>query len=155
MISALVLVTLLSVDSLQAPPPPAASSWLHVMELPMNAMLRVTEVSGRAVRGRLKAVSEHEIALEFDRQSVNIARASVRRVETFPREDRRRSAKRGFLAGAGVGLLMGYKFGMVPHGLMFGATWGGIGAAIGALNGGENPAPIVVYHLDPNSRFLH
>jgi len=134
-------------------------AWAEDAALETNARIRVTELAGRRLVGRLAAASDTSLTVALRDKTVVVPREALTKLEVCRRPSRKtRGAGIGLLVGAASGALLGYSEGRrgyalplcsflppcdsvghefdhraedaVSYGLVLGALGAGIGAAV-------------------------
>jgi len=116
---------------------PLQDDWDAVKVLSAGATVRIQELGGRQVEGRLVSVDDAVIAILAKGMTFSFDRQSVRQIDRLERPVSKR-ARLGLLIGAGGGAVLGYSTAETNRGLwtaLMAAGWGAVGALIGAVDG--------------------
>lgn len=131
----------------------ADPSWEAVLALPVRAPLHVELQNGDRVRGRFRSADPQTLAVvEGNGQIHSLPRAEIRRVLLVRGSYAGRGALLGFGAGAGTlaTLCAREDCDFTALGvLLYGAIFGGIGTAAGALIGRAFPKREAIYEAPP------
>ena len=140
-------------DLPQAPP---AGNWALVEQLSKDAAIAMRMKAGDRIEGELIVLGAEFIELRVDGRERRFPRADVAEISQSGPRNRKRGALWGALIGFGAGFPVGYF--AAPYitdddempnseqaraGATFGAIWGGIGAAVGALS--ASPHHVLIY----------
>ncbi|HVL68325.1 MAG TPA: hypothetical protein VM364_13765 [Vicinamibacterales bacterium] len=121
----------------------AVGNWNAVTSLPRGTRVTV-ELDGGLFRiGALQWADLHQVVIGDATGTAAVPRADVARLFLRGRT-RGERAGRGFLVGAAAGVAGAMYFtGHLGFGLRIGATWGAIGAGIGASMGDDHPGRLL------------
>jgi len=122
--------------------------WTNVVALPSGASVRVLDDAGGTLNGEFTAATDEKIIVAVGTDRFEVAKERVQRVELRVGGGVGRGAKRGFLIGAAAGALVGFATVKSNRGAwipFLALGWGGVGAAVGALDGRSNWRYSLVY----------
>ena len=134
--------------NLQSASPP--NDWAVVMRVAGGSQLKVDATLG-SIAGRLVSVENDQLTLLRGTTCVAVSRRDVKRIVLVQRRTIQK-AKRGFAVGAIAGALMGTlgtKSNQLIWSAFLAASWGGLGALIGAIDGASAHGDTVVYVGSP------
>jgi hypothetical protein len=123
--------------------------WADVVALPRGAHVRISDDSGRIIKGQVQSATDGEIVIADGGAGLLLPRDRVRQVELRTGRGTGKGSRRGFR----VGLTVGTALGVFTSGGIFIAfaalTWGGLGAAVGAASGRLSWHYELVYQTSP------
>ena len=126
---------------------PLQDDWEAVKALNAGATVRIQQLGGRQVEGRLVSVDDAVIAIVAEGMTFSFERQSVRQIDRLARHVSKRAGL-GLLIGAGGGAALGYATAETNRGLwtaLMAAGWGAVGALIGAVDGLREHDYLLVY----------
>ncbi len=142
---ALILCMALPMAAIAGQSGTVSNDWRAVQSVPLGDRLSVKLKDGKKMEGRLVAASDTSITLDRGKQTSDLDRNSIARVQRYVSNSVGKSIGKstaigagiGFGAGAGVGLAAGQYEDIETASLVgiLGAIGAGIGAAVGVLVG--------------------
>lgn len=132
------------------------ADWATVMQVQPGTSVKIYVRSGATIAGKVLTADPDYLTVEDRGRNVVFAKRDIRRVAVQQRETGR-FARRGLAFGALAGALLGAlttESSRVPWALMLASGWGGVGAAIGAIDGSQERREVVIY-LAPDEHDHH
>jgi hypothetical protein len=132
----------------------AGGNWAAVVALTEGTTVEIETVDGSVFAGRVAAADAEALTIADKGARMTLARLRIRQVAHV----RRRTteyAKRGLAIGAVAGGVVSLVTTVGPHAAFtafMAATWGAIGAGIGASDGAFSRQDVVVYIAGPATR---
>ena len=123
------------------------NDWDAVKALGHGITVRVQQLEGRQIEGRLVSVDDVAITVVAKGTTFSLDRQSIGQIDRVGRQVGKR-AERGLLIGAGGGAALGYSMAETNRGLwtaLMAAGWGALGALIGAADGSREHEYRLVY----------
>jgi hypothetical protein len=125
--------------------------WAELARLPRGSLIKLVRCEGATIRGQMILWTTNSVVLDTSGSQTPIDRASISQIFRIS-SNRATRARWGFVTGATLGAVQGLaltKSNREQWAFLFAAGWGGVGAAIGALTGGQETH---VYHHQCTSR---
>ena len=129
--------------------------WNRVKALTADAIVRIEQVGGRQLEGRLVSATDTEVAILVGVATVVVDRQSIRQVDQVVRPVGKR-ALLGLLIGGAGGAILGHSTAESNKGAwtaLMAAGWAAIGAVIGVVDGLKTRDYRLVYQ-SPSSEIL-
>jgi hypothetical protein len=123
----------------------AQSDWAALTKLSPGARLRIESIRGGQTEGILQSVDEEELNLE---KKPAAPRAEIHTIKLLGAPRTATFARWGFMVGAIAGGSVAYATAHASKGvwaLYLGASWGAVGALIGAIDGAQSRQPTTIY----------
>jgi hypothetical protein len=125
----------------------SSCDWASVMALPNGSEVQVDLTTSQVATGALESATADDLILVVAHVDVMISRQLARRVALLA-PPVMREAKRGFIVGSIFGALVGAvatKGNRLSWGAFLAASWGGLGALIGAIDASLHQKQHVIY----------